>query len=385
MVRQLIALCLSCWTMSGCMPIAETDHDEDKGSLHNAKQDAYRDAYQDTHEKSGLIQSLSSVTLGQKIETGQTIQLPKDHGPHNNYAIEWWYFTAILEDENNNLFPFQWTLFRMLQPPHEQQSEHQQMFMAHSKLASKNQNWFEERFARPELLNVGVGDSDNQGKFEAYLDDWHWQAKSADLFPAQLNVTLQHKVIVSLSLTGEPNYVLQGNDGLSIKLADGSHASMYYSHPHIQVNGTIQLPSQTINVTGLGWFDHEWSSNLVSAQTLGWDWFSIHMENGTKLMLFSMRNQQQVEFWSGSLIDVQGQKHILSNDDIKAHASQFSSVRGKSLPLHWNIQVPKFDLNLNVSPFKTDQWNSGSFAYYEGAIFVTGSHKGQGFLELTGY
>ncbi|MEQ3652637.1 MAG: lipocalin family protein, partial [Glaciecola sp.] len=30
-------------------------------------------------------------------------------------------------------------------------------------------------------------------------------------------------------------------------------------------------------------------------------------------------------------------------------------------------------------------WNPALFPYYEGAVNISGSHSGEGFLELTGY
>jgi predicted secreted hydrolase len=42
-------------------------------------------------------------------------------------------------------------------------------------------------------------------------------------------------------------------------------------------------------------------------------------------------------------------------------------------------------LDLNISPFKANQWNESAFPYYEGRVNVSGTHTGKGFLELTGY
>jgi Predicted secreted hydrolase len=37
---------------------------------------------------------------------------PIDHGPHDDYRIEWWYLTANLEGLDGTPYGLQWTLFR---------------------------------------------------------------------------------------------------------------------------------------------------------------------------------------------------------------------------------------------------------------------------------
>ena len=37
---------------------------------------------------------------------------PRDHGPHPEYATEWWYYTGNLESADGRHFGFQLTFFR---------------------------------------------------------------------------------------------------------------------------------------------------------------------------------------------------------------------------------------------------------------------------------
>ena len=37
-----------------------------------------------------------------RAEQKRDFVFPLDHGPHNRYRSEWWYLTAVLEDENGN-------------------------------------------------------------------------------------------------------------------------------------------------------------------------------------------------------------------------------------------------------------------------------------------
>ena len=42
---------------------------------------------------------------------------PLDHGPHDEYRIEWWYLTANVLSEDRTPFGIQWTLFRTARSP----------------------------------------------------------------------------------------------------------------------------------------------------------------------------------------------------------------------------------------------------------------------------
>ncbi len=45
-------------------------------------------------------------------ERGVALHFPADHGPHNDYRIEWWYLTTILTGADGTEYGAQWTLFR---------------------------------------------------------------------------------------------------------------------------------------------------------------------------------------------------------------------------------------------------------------------------------
>lgn len=332
-----------------------------------------------------------SDNLQKQVNKDYQISFPLDHLPHREYSIEWWYLTANLFDSSGNQYPIQWTLFRSLANNDTEASwSNNQMYMAHAKLITQQQNWFEERFARGGVGNAGVElAGEDKNVFSPYLDDWIWQAKSPELLPASLKFSLNSSINVALSLDAQPNYVAHGENGYSEKLANGRQASMYYSEPFIQITGTIEIPVNdeinTIDVAGNGWFDHEWSSQLIDQNSRGWDWFSLHFEDGRKLMLFNMRHAIEGNFWSGSLIQPDGLKKHLLPADIEVKIIKYTELNGRNLPLDWQIKIPDNEVDIVIKPFKPDQWSTGTFEYYEGAVNVSGSSEGHGFIELTGY
>lgn len=326
------------------------------------------------------------VGSGAQVTPGVPIIFPHDHLSHNNFAVEWWYLTANLFDAKGNQYPLQWTLFRFTDfRPVARWSDGQQ-FMGHAKISNATSTWFEERFARGGVGNAKVNLS-SSGHFSAFIDDWHWASKTADLFPSNLKFTVNNEVEANLQLNVTMPYVLHGDKGYSAKFSDDSHASMYYSQPFITVAGVLKLPTGEVNVSGKGWFDHEWSARLSDQNTLGWgwDWFSLHLNNGDKLMLYNVHHRELEDSWFGSLITSQGEKKHLNHADIIATPTGYSNFGDKQLPLNWQLTLPKHGIDLNISMFKQEQWNRGRFSYYEGAVNVDGSHSGVGFIELTGY
>jgi predicted secreted hydrolase len=62
-----------------------------------------------------------------------------------------------------------------------------------------------------------------------------------------------------------------------------------------------------------------------------------------------------------------------------------TEVAGRPFPLTWRLSLPQQNIELKLQASKTDQLNPGRFEYYEGALMISGTHSGTGFMELTGY
>ena len=316
-----------------------------------------------------------------KVLAGYEITFPLDHNSHPEFAVEWWYITANLTDTQNNPYALQWTLFRFASETQNTPWANAQQYMGHVGLRDGKQAWFEERFARGGVGNAGI----SSVPFNAFIDDWQWLAQTSKLFPSTLEFTIDSQIKVNLDFATDRPFVKHGEQGFSRKLRDTNQASYYYSQPHILVSGELELPSGTVQVTGNAWFDHEWSSQYLSPLAQGWDWFSIHFDDGAKLMLFNMRHEQAKDFWSGTFVSSNGEAVHLTERDIQSKVTKRDMVEQRLLPLYWSIQVPKQQIDIQIAPMQTKQWNPGMFSYYEGGTVISGTHSGVGFIELTGY
>ena len=93
------------------------------------------------------------------------------------------------------------------------------------------------------------------------------------------------------TLKSEKPPVIQGENGISQKAAGAGHASHYISLTRLATNGTITLGGKSIEVTGLAWMDHEFFTHQLERDQIGWDWFSVQLDDNTELMLFRIRRK----------------------------------------------------------------------------------------------
>ena len=313
---------------------------------------------------------------------GVPLSFPYDHGKHANFRTEWWYFTTNVTASDGQTFGIQWTLFRMAQARQTTQKnwDTPQLYMAHTVITDGNQVWKAERFARGGIGQAGV----TLSPFHAWLDNWSWKAMGKSIFPGVLTFSDQN-VSVKLQIRNQGRVVPQGEHGFSAKDQNEDVASYYYSTPFLNVKGEVTLNGKTVEVTGKGWFDHEWSSAMLSKQQKGWDWFSIHLADGRALMVAQVRKKGKQAYYFGSLSESNGSVIPLTPRDIQMIPIRYTKIEGRNLPLKWSIHIPKYDLKLNIDAVNDNQWLNFKFPYWEGPIVISGSQKGTGFMELTGY
>ena len=324
-----------------------------------------------------------------RVVPGKVFDFPRDHYPHEDFKIEWWYLTTNLKDQSGVEYGIHWTLFRQAMNPHHNPSGWQsnQTWMAHTAISTPDGFSFSQRFARGGIGQAGVSNMTKNGTFEAWIDDWAWRSQSQSPFPARLSASTENSTF-DLSLESESGWVLQGNDGFSQK-SDLGQASYYYSQPFVDIEGTILLSGKLIEVSGKGWLDREWSSQPLASNQAGWDWISLHLNDGSALMVYQLRHDSGEHYISGSWVTEDGQRVLLDPDNLSLSEIKTTTLQlpddDRRLPLHWRISVPSLGLQLEVEGFRPDSWLETVFPYWEGPVKVSGTHTGSGYLELTGY
>ena len=316
------------------------------------------------------------------VVPGRVFSFPADHGPHDGFRIEWWYVTANLKDDQGREFGVQWTLFRsaLKATPEVAGWGNQTIWLGHAAVTSATAHHAAERYARGGVGQAGV----SVQPFNAWIDDWRFSSQGADAL-ADLQLSARDKLFsYQLRLTSTRAPVLQGDKGFSQKSEEGQ-ASYYYSQPFFQASGALEIDGKTYQVSGPAWLDREWSSQPLTANQSGWDWFSLHLDSGEQVMLYRMRQKNGEPYLTGTWIDAQGQTQLLHATDIRLIPQDTATVAGRSMPVRWSITIPAKHLDITIDALNPNAWMDLRIPYWEGPVRLRGSHAGQGYLEMTGY
>ncbi|WP_224816694.1 lipocalin-like domain-containing protein [Hasllibacter sp. MH4015] len=308
---------------------------------------------------------------------------PDDHGPHPEYRIEWWYLTATLEGADGRDYGVQWTLFRSaLAPVTAEGWGAPQLFMGHAGLTTEDAHFSAERLARGGIGQAGV----TAVPFVAHIDDWRMRSTvtEGDALDALALSARGMDFAYDLALTANGPLIFHGDGGYSVKSAEGQ-ASYYYSQPFYAVTGTLELPEGPVEVTGTAWLDREWSSQPLSEDQAGWDWFSLQFSDGARMMAFGLRATDGTTFTSATWIESDGTTQSYGDTAVILTPLGTTSVAGRDVPTEWRVEFPERELDITTRPINPQSWMNTSFPYWEGPITFTGSHTGRGYLEMTGY
>ncbi len=343
--------------------------------------------------------------------------LPADHGPHFEFQTEWWYYTGNLVAADGRRFGFQLTFFRRGlspgPPPESLGLASNQVYFAHFAITdvAAGRHTAAERFSRGAGGLAGAtGDP-----FAVWLEDWRADSLNDDGSAVRLVARDAAKSLsLDLELRATKPLVAHGDRGLSPKSDEPGNASYYVGYTRMAARGRVGTSGGTggsgnlpeVAVSGEAWFDHEWSTSALGAGAVGWDWFSLQLDDGRELMHFQIRREDEsVEPASGgTLVERDGRTRRLSRDDVKIEVLRrwTSPETGGTYPSRWRLTVPTEGLDLLVEPWLDAQEMRTSFVYWEGAVRVSEAApqisdvdgrprpgpppaNGRGYVELTGY
>lgn len=346
-----------------------------------------------------LLSSEDTAGYARALVPG-AIEFPRDLGPHNDYQTEWWYYTGNLATADGRQFGYQFTIFRRALTPENDQStisspqslsqwRTNQVYLAHFVISDIANNAFypAERFSRGAAALAGA----QAEPYRVWLEDWIIEATAPDR--VRLHAKTE-EVALDLILTQTVPPALHGDQGLSPKGPEPGNASYYYSIVQQTTAGTVTVQGETFNVTGLSWKDHEYSTSALSPGAIGWDWFSLQLDDGTALMFFQIRREDGTlePASSGSFIAADGTVTHLDRADweVEVLDTWTSPTSGAEYPAGWRIHVAQIGLELQGRPLMPNQELNVSTTYWEGTVSFSGTRGGQpvqakGYIEMTGY
>jgi predicted secreted hydrolase len=335
---------------------------------------------------------------------GRVFSFPQDHFSHPDFKTEWWYYSGHLYSQEKKSYGYQLTFFRtgLTRETKNQKSKWsiRDLYFAHLAITDESKKKFEyrEKISRGSLGEAGASPYETGEKtFRVWIEDWSVEGKG----PSMQNHSLHagDKIFgIELMLTPEKNPIIHGQNGISQKAEGEGYASHYYSITRLKTEGKIFLQNKEVPVQGISWMDHEFGSSQLREYQVGWDWFSIQLDNRVEFMFYQIRhrNGKIDPYSSGSIIFPDGtHQHLLKKEfQIDVLDQWKSSKSGAAYPSKWRVKVPSHRLDLTLSPTVKDQElitkESTRVTYWEGSAKVEGKYqnnpvKGMAYVELTGY
>jgi predicted secreted hydrolase len=326
---------------------------------------------------------------------GKTFSFPQDHYSHPEFQTEWWYYTGHVKSRDGESFGYQLTFFRTglrrNQLGKSTWALHT-VYFAHFALTDETRKTFtfREKISRGALGQAGAA----RDRLEVWVDDWSLKGEGMDHVLEARDASMA----IRFRLSPLKRPVVNGLNGVSQKAEGEGYASHYYSITRMKTEGELIRAGKKMTVEGISWMDHEFGSNQLREYQVGWDWFSLQLENGIDLMLYVIRHEdgKPDPYSSGTLVFSDGSAQHLPLAEFTIHALETWNSRKSSgrYPSKWRIQVPESDISLTVTPTVSDQelvtQQTTRVTYWEGSARVEGTYKGRpvtgmGYVELTGY
>ena len=322
-----------------------------------------------------------------KALPGYRYSFPRDHFEHPDFRTEWWYYTGNVTDTAGQRFGFELVFFRQGADPGRAQQESdrksswdvQDVYLAHAALTDVGGRKFryEERLNRQGPGVAGASFATQRVWNGNWSAAWSGENQVLEATTAQFHFRFDVR-------PAKPP-VIHGENGISRKAAGEGQASHYVSFTRLQVKGFLDAGGRH-EVTGEAWMDHEWFSEQLAGDQVGWDWFSVQLNNHTEVMLFQLRRKDgSVDpFSAGTFIDASGKNRKLSQSEFTLEPVE----REDKYPVVWRIRIPSLGIDITCRATLRNQElrpGRGGPSYWEGAVDYTGSHAGVGYLEMTGY
>lgn len=330
----------------------------------------------------------------------EPVTLPRDLAAHQSVQTEWWYYTGHAETASSKQFGFELVFFkrrtdldkfslvplRLLGNP---------IYFAHFALTDVTEKKF--RYAHRKSANGWLDSpaSASETHFHLRLDDWSVR-ESGDAHIVR--ATIGSDVVFEATLKPKKKPILNGKSKNGVSYKDKGEASRYFSYTRMEMEGDLAWKGETEHFTGSAWMDREFGTWTPTENQKGWDWFSIQLDNDTELMCYQLRDSSNgvSEYSSGTFVEKNGDFTPLSHKDFVIEPTGFwkSPNTNATYPSGWKVKLPKYELELTVTPVIQDQEldtrGTTMIIYWEGACEVAGTYKdqavsGRAYVELVGY
>jgi predicted secreted hydrolase len=278
--------------------------------------------------------------------TLQPVELPRDHGAHPGFSVEWWYTTGHATAANGRRY-----------------------------------FWFATIWAAPQgavgRINVVDLARDKVVLARQWTRTTPFSAGATGLTAGGLRIGVSSARItvragaLRLKLIPERPFALHGDHGIVQQGTSGTSA--YYSGTRLRTSGTLG----TRKLHGLAWFDHQWGDFAAAPGALRWDWFACQLSDGRDLMVthFLDASYQPVPgLGGGTLVSASGHTTRITDFTATPLGAPIRPPGAKaSYPLAWRLRVPQAGLDLTLRAAARHQFVPMQIlpSFWEGEAAIT--------------
>ncbi|MBS1141082.1 MAG: secreted hydrolase-like protein [Proteobacteria bacterium] len=176
------------------------------------------------------------------------------------------------------------------------------------------------------------------------------------------------------------------SDVLAVK---GAGKTSVMLRPRMLAEGTVNVAGTAKQVRGEVWFEHQWGD--FDPAGLRWHRFALQLENGAELLLYELFDAKGAALLRVGSHVQESVATALGAADFMASASGNwkSPSSGVVYPMDWSIAVPSRGVAVKLVPvIRHSQFNARATTdnvFWKGAVTLSGSPAGAGFMELGGY
>jgi predicted secreted hydrolase len=298
------------------------------------------------------------------------VVLPRDHGAHPAFQVEWWYTAGTVADSRGRDFFWFATVW-----------SGSGFLLARVNVVDLQADRI---VLSKEYLAVGATAAGQaQMDVEGFRLGWR---PAGPLGRWSIVAPVSGEGSLQLTLTPVQPYVLNGPHGI---VPEGPGAeSAYYSAPRLAARGTLVLGGRSSAVTGQGWFDHQWGNFATNSASWHWNWFACQFDDSSDLMLYQFIDP------AGQPDGVQSSTFVSRRGGV-THPSRFTvtplgpTIRPAGAtgryPLHWRLVVPGAHVDITLAARARHQFISNQYVpgFWEGAAAITSGGSGTCIVEST--
>ena len=298
------------------------------------------------------------------------VRLPRDHGAHPAYQVEWWYTAGTFADQHGRDYFWFATVWAG-----------QGFVLARVNVVDLRADRvvLSKEYVAPDALRNG------QTRMGAAGFTLRWRAGGA-LGRWSVNAAVPGAGRLTLSLAPVGRYVLEGPKGI---VQEGPGAtSAYYSAPRLAAIGALTLHGKRSRVSGQGWFDHQWGNFVTNSASWHWNWFACQFHNSSELMLYQFISPagRPTGVQSGTFIPGRGtashpRHYTVTPLPPLIHPSGATA----SYPLRLRLRVPAAGIDITLAARARHQFIANKYipGFWEGAASITSGRAGACIVEST--